>query len=86
MSASLPAITGDQLVTLLEKDGWSNEGKTTHGISMQKLVDGRHRVVIIPCKKSRSIPTKTLHDMLGMKQSGIGRSGLVDLIDKYGLN
>lgn len=79
----LPALTGEQLISLLEKDGWTNEGKTTHGVSMQKYVNGRFKVVIIPVKKNKSIPTKTLGDILSVKQSGIGRKGLEELIKKY---
>lgn len=83
--SNLPAITGEQLVKLLEKDGWKNEGKTTHGVSMQKKVNGVHKVVIIPVKKSKSIPDKTLGGILSVKQSGITRSGLERLIETHGI-
>lgn len=86
MSADLPAITGEQFVALLEKDGWYIEGKTTHGISMQKYINGRHRVAIIPCKSNRSMNPKTLHDILSVKQSGITRAGLKTLIDLHGIS
>ena len=85
MSSTLPAITGIQLVALLEKDGWLCAGKTTHGVSMQKLINGKYWVAIIPCKKNKSLPEKTLHAILSVKQSGIKRSGLVALIEKYGI-
>ncbi|MDV2989062.1 MAG: hypothetical protein P3T54_02720 [Dehalogenimonas sp.] len=31
------------------------------------------------------LPDGTLHDILGVKQTGIGRKGLMELIDKYGI-
>jgi predicted RNA binding protein YcfA (HicA-like mRNA interferase family) len=81
----IPAITGKQLITLLEKDGWRNHGKANHGISMSKNVDGRFKVTVIPTKKNRSLPDGTLGNILGVKQTGLGKKGLRDLKDKYGL-
>lgn len=85
MSNSLPAITGKQLVKILEKDGWKNNGRTNHGISMSKNIDGEFKVTIIPTKKNTSIPDGTLGSILGVKQTCIGKDGLRKMIKEYGL-
>lgn len=83
--STTPALTGEQLVTLLEKDGWVNAGKCNHGVSMQKNVNGQFLVTVIPIKKNKSIAEKTLGQILSVKQTRIGKAGLIALIDKYGI-
>lgn len=80
-----PALTGEQLITLLEKDGWVKAGYRTHGVSMQKNVDEQFLVTIIPIKKNKPIAEKTLGQILSVKQTRIGKAGLKALIDKYGI-
>jgi predicted RNA binding protein YcfA (HicA-like mRNA interferase family) len=84
MSPQLPAITGIQLIHLLEKDDWVLGRRTKHGRSMTKKVSERTLVTIIPEVKV-SLPTGTLMATLGPKQTQLGREGLLNLINKYGL-
>lgn len=80
----LPAITGIQLIDLLNKDGWATGRKSNHGRSLKKKYSNRTRVTFIPEIKC-SLPTGTLHAILSQKQTGIGKDGLERLIKKYGL-
>lgn len=80
----LPAITGKQLIRLLEKDGWRAGRKSNHGRTMTKQIDSQTRVTFIPEKK-KPLPDGTLADILGPQQTGITKKGLADLIDQYGL-
>ncbi|MBI4318650.1 MAG: hypothetical protein HY675_09185 [Chloroflexi bacterium] len=83
--AKLPAITGKQLIRLLTCDGWEERGQRTHGIALRKFCsDGRTRITVVPNKKV-PLPEGTIHDILGRDQTNIGHSGLVELIQKYGL-
>ncbi len=82
--SSLPAIKGKQLVRLLEKDGWQNRGKSQHGIYLFKIVSGDYRFDVIP-NKSRPLPHSLLSRILSSRQSGIGRTGLRTLVEKYGI-
>lgn len=82
--STLPALTGEQLIALLEKDGWIQDGKRTHGISMKKNDNGRFLVTIIPINKRRPIPEGTLGAILSMKQTRIGKKGLEQLMKKFG--
>jgi predicted RNA binding protein YcfA (HicA-like mRNA interferase family) len=80
MSGGLPAISGPELIKLLKKDGWQEEGRATHGIALTKrLPNGRTLVTIVPTKK-RSLPKGTLNAIL--KQTKLGRDGLIDLLKK----
>ncbi|NUM78012.1 type II toxin-antitoxin system HicA family toxin [candidate division KSB1 bacterium] len=83
MSAGLPAITGPELINLLKKDGWEERGnRATHGISLTKtLPNGRTLTTIIPTK-SRSLPIGTLKAILSSKQTGLGREGLQELLNR----
>lgn len=81
MSSDLPAITGYQLIRLLEKSGWITGRKANHGRTMTKLIGDRTRVTFIPETKG-SLPSGTLMAILGLKQTGIGKEGLVKLITK----
>jgi predicted RNA binding protein YcfA (HicA-like mRNA interferase family) len=84
MNASLPAITGKQLITLLKRDSWQERGKARHGIALSKEVDGRNLVTVIPDTKV-SLPDGTLGAILSVKQTRIGKQGLRELIRKYNL-
>lgn len=78
--AKLPAITGKQLVSLLKKDGWVEVRRSTHGVFLAK---GRLSTVVQ--NTSKSLPRGTLLDILGTRQTQIGRNGLQRLIDVHGL-
>lgn len=83
-ATTLPAITGNQLIKLLKQDGWVYQRDANHGAAYSKKIKGRNIVAIIPIKND-SLPNKTLGAILNVKQTGIGRKGLVALIEKYGL-
>jgi len=80
----VPAITGKQLIKLLSKDGWKPGRKATHGITLTKYINGRTKVAFIPDTRA-SLGTGTLFGILGSKQTGIGREGIINLLNKYGL-
>ena len=80
----LPAITGKQLIKLLQKDGWIAHRRTRHGIALVKKIGDRTRVAII--QDTRAIlPDGTVSKILGQDQTGIGKRGLLDLVNEYGL-
>lgn len=84
MSGGLPAITGNQLIKLLKKDGW-NEGKRgKHGLTLTKKFGDRTSVTTVPTKDD-SLPNGTLSAILGPQQTQIGKDGLKNLIGKFGL-
>ena len=82
----VPAITGFQLIRLLALDGWQQGFKGTHGQALYKYLPDHGRTVrtVVPRTRSR-LPSGTLGAILSVKQSGLGRGGLVALIQKYGL-
>jgi predicted RNA binding protein YcfA (HicA-like mRNA interferase family) len=85
MSEKLPQFTGTQLIKLFKKDGWIEKRRSKHGVSMfKKISEGKTLVIIIPTKKG-TLPEGTLGGILGTKQSGIGKKGLKELIEKYKL-
>jgi predicted RNA binding protein YcfA (HicA-like mRNA interferase family) len=80
----IPAITGFQLIRLLEKDGWKQGRFSTHGRTISKKYPDKTRVTVIPEKRAPLIDF-TLSLILGPKQTGIGKRGLLELLNKYGL-
>lgn len=85
MAPSLPAITGKQLIRLLRRAGWEKGRRLPHGIAFSKVdVSGQMRVTTIPDKRS-AIPPGTLAAILGLKQTNLGRAGLVALIATQGI-
>ena len=80
----LPAVTGFELIKLLAKDGWEVGRKTNHGRCLTKQVGDRTLVTFVP-ERSRSLAKSTLGQIIGSKQTRIGRKGLLDLIEKHGL-
>lgn len=80
----LPAITGKDLIKLLQKDGWIIKRTATHGVSLAKAFSNRTRVTVIPNTRA-SLDDGTLGAILSPKQTKIGKAGLLDLINKYGL-
>ncbi|MFQ5864557.1 MAG: type II toxin-antitoxin system HicA family toxin [bacterium] len=73
--ADLPAITGNELLKLLSKDGWKVSREATHGRTLTKEFPDRTRVTFIP-ETNESLPKGTLSAILGTKQTAIGRKGL----------
>ncbi|OGO04628.1 MAG: hypothetical protein A2Y60_02055 [Chloroflexi bacterium RBG_13_54_9] len=82
----IPAINGKKLIRLLQKDGWAIpiRGTTKHGVALAKATSGRTRVTVIP-DTTASLDDGTLAAIIGPKQTNIGRQGLLDLLNKYGL-
>jgi len=79
----LAPITGPELIKLLVKDGWVEGRMATHGRSLSKRFSDRTRVTIVPTK-NEPLTDGTLAAILGPKQAGLGKSGLRELIAKYG--
>lgn len=80
----VPALTGEQLISLLEKDGWKTGRRATHGLSLTRRVGDRTLVTVVPTCAD-TIPPGTLSDILGPLQTRIGKKGLLALINKYGM-
>ena len=80
----VPAITGKQLIRLLHSDGWLGGRYSRHGRTLTKRFGRQVRVTFIP-EKSKPLAIGTLMAILGSKQTGLGRDGLIALIEKYGL-
>jgi predicted RNA binding protein YcfA (HicA-like mRNA interferase family) len=82
MGESLPALNGEELIEYLNFDGWVDCGKCTHGITLKKYVNKECLITTIPIKKKR-MPTGTLGDILSVKQTRLGRNGLLGIIKKF---
>ena len=83
---NLPAITGFQLIRLLELDGWSRGKRDTHGQALRKYVKRKQRTLVTVVPRTRaSLPSGTLGGILSVKQTQLGRKGLAALIKKHGL-
>ena len=82
MGGGIPAVTGEYLIELLKFDGWEDCGKSTHGVTLKKFIDGHYIITTIPTKKG-SMPDGTLGAILGVKQTRLGKTGLADLINRY---
>ena len=69
---------------LLELDGWVRGGRRTHGIFYSRSFPGERfpRSTVIP-DKSEPLPPTTLGAILSVKQTGLGRNGLQELVEKY---
>lgn len=80
----LPPMTGKQLIKLLPKDGWIVHRRTRHGVALIKAIGGRTRITIVQDTRA-IIPDGTLSDILGPKQTGISKRGLLELANKYGI-
>ena len=82
--ADLPALSGRQFVRLLEADGWRFVRYSRHGALLTKRVGGESKNVVVK-DTSRDIPNGTLARILGQRQTGLGRDGLLRLIERHGL-
>jgi len=75
-------LSGVQLMKLLEQDGWIKGRFTRHGASFHKTFpSGETRVTVVP-NKSRPLPEGTLRAILGPKQTGLGRRGILRLLEE----
>jgi predicted RNA binding protein YcfA (HicA-like mRNA interferase family) len=80
----LPAISGKQLIKVLTSAGWKVGLRTTHGVSLTKSVSDRTLVTAIP-DTSEALPEGTLGAILGVKQTKLGKRGLLELVNAHGL-
>jgi predicted RNA binding protein YcfA (HicA-like mRNA interferase family) len=85
MPDSLPAITGRQLIRLLQKDGWVLGSQKTHGVGLRKPQPGDRTLVTVIPNKTDSLKPGTLRAILSDDQTRLGRDGLERLIKTYGL-
>jgi predicted RNA binding protein YcfA (HicA-like mRNA interferase family) len=83
MKGDPPAISGNDLIRLLQRDGWECFRTSKHGAALRKYDPdlGRMRITTIPTKNG-SLPSGTLGNILSPKQTGIGRKGLLALLEK----
>ena len=84
INKKLPRITGKQLIRLAVKDGWEVRRRARHGVALSKQFGDRTRVTVIPDSRAE-LGEGTLLAIIGHKQMGIGRQGLLELIDRFGL-
>lgn len=82
MAGGIPAISSAKLVRLLKKDGWVVVRDCPHGDAYCKQFGKTVRLTTIP-RGRKSLTPGTLKAILGDKQTGIGRAGLLALIKKY---
>jgi hypothetical protein len=81
----IPAISGKQLIRLFRPDDWEQLRRVRHGIAFARTgPDGNRRVTVIPDKRG-PLPAGTLAAILGPRQSGLGRDGLLAMIQRHGL-
>lgn len=80
----LPTITGKELIKLLQKDGWIVHRRTRHGVALIKKMGDHTKVTIIQDTRA-TLPEGTLSEILGQKQTGMGKKGLLNLINKFGI-
>lgn len=78
----IPSLSGNELNKLLvQKDNWIKHGYRRHGISKKKKVGNKTFITIIP-KTDDSLPPGVLFAILGPKQTGIGKKGLLKILNK----
>ena len=76
--------SGKQLISLLQIAGWTIGRRSRHGITLTKLFSDHTKVTFVPDTRS-ILPIGTLMAILGPKQTGIGRKGLNELVEKHGI-
>lgn len=77
----IPSLTGKELIKLLKKAGWIEHRQATHGVALVKRFGERRKVTIVP-KTKVTLPDGTLMAILGEKQTGLGKKGLLKLLNK----
>ncbi|HEX7318788.1 MAG TPA: hypothetical protein VF399_00320 [bacterium] len=81
---TVPAITPNQLIKLLCLGEWVEHRRSKDGVCIKRKIGKHWQVAFIPIHDA-VLDSGTLHAILGTKQTGIGRKGLLDLLNKYGL-
>ena len=82
--ADIPTLKGRELYRLLIADGWKFQRHTRHGDFLTKKFEDKNRTTLVK-NDGRDIPNGTLAAILGQKQTGLGRDGLLRLIERRGL-
>ncbi len=77
------SISGKKFINLAVKDGWVIKRRARHGFALAKKFGDRTRVTVIPDTRAL-LDEGTLAAIIGPKQMGIGKQGLMELIKKYG--
>lgn len=80
----IPAISGKKLIKLLKKDAWLVKRQAKHGVALAKTTSDRTRVTVVP-DTSASLDDGTLAAILGPKQTGIGKKGLLGILNDFGI-
>ena len=76
MADNLPSVTGNALIKALQRDGWEVVRNAEHGAWMKKkFPDGSTRFTTVKPTREQ-IPKGTLREIIGPKQTGLGRAGL----------
>ena len=75
----LRAITGRELIKLLKREGWTEIRNSRHGIWLRRDAEGETRFTTVK-DTGEQIPQGTLSDILGPKQTGLGKAGLERLL------
>jgi hypothetical protein len=78
---SMKGVTYRELLRLCLKDGWTIDRRGRHGLILTKTIGGRIRRVTI-ADKNKVTPQNVLSQILGPKQTGYGREGLIRLLQK----
>ena len=73
-------ISGRRLIRLLERDGWERVRQANHGIWLRKKVGDKTLHTTVK-DTTKTIPSTTLGQILGQKQTGLGHAGLRKLLD-----
>ena len=82
--ADIPTLKGRELYRLLIADGWEFQRHTRHGDFLTKRIGGKNRTTLVK-NTGGDIPKGTLARILGQRQTGLGRDGLLRLIERHGL-
>ncbi len=78
-------ISGREVMRLLRLEGWTEGGRRTHGVFFSKHFPGETipRSTIVPDKVD-PLPEGTLGAILGVEQTGLGKTGLEKLLERHG--
>jgi len=76
-------ISGRELIALLERHGWRIMRRSNHGVFLSRQFPGesRPRTTVIP-DKPRDLKPGVLAQILGPKQTGLGRAGLERMLNQ----
>ncbi len=81
MADEIPSLSGTDLIKLLKSNGLISKGQSTHGETLYKNIDNKNVYTTIP-KKYKKIPNSVLGQILGPKQTNLGRDGLIAMIER----